>query len=283
MKPILVLLVLLLPAAALAAAGEVGPCPFAAYWCDSWRGWHFYEAPEPLPEPKPAATPHRPAPAVPAPAQSKPPELEAFRALRQRLEDTRQIAIMQPTEANVRHYLELENAVYARSSRFSEVAQRIVWATPELDGTLTGRPANAAALDVWERNLSSSRATNIAELARDRVILFFFRGDCPYCHAYAPILRRFQERFGIVVIPVSIDGGTLPEYPAPRANNGIASTLNVTQVPATFLAAPRTGQIAPIGFGVLSESELIERIDTVSSPFSQALVPSTTRQIRSLP
>jgi conjugal transfer pilus assembly protein TraF len=46
-----------------------------------------------------------------------------------------------------------------------------------------------------------------------------------------------------------------------------------------FLAEPFTGKITPIGFGVLSESQLLERIATVTSPGADALVPSTTRSV----
>ena len=47
-----------------------------------------------------------------------------------------------------------------------------------------------------------------------------------------------------------------------------------TVVPLAF-----TGQITPIGFGMLSESQLLERIAIVSSPEGVAMLPSATRQI----
>ena len=80
-------------------------------------------------------------------------------------------------------------------------------------------------------------------------------------------------------MPISVDGGGLPTFPQYRRDNGISRTLQVTQVPAVFLAEPFTGKITPIGFGVLSESQLIERIATVTAPGADALVPSVTRQV----
>ena len=62
-------------------------------------------------------------------------------------------------------------------------------------------------------------------------------------------------------------------------DNGIANTLNVTQVPAVFLAQPYTGKIMPIGFGMLSESQLLERISIVSTSSSEAMVPSTNKHV----
>ena len=101
------------------------------YWSDAWRGWHFYEEPEPEPEDRPSPPP-KVAPASARPTAGKPPEIVEFERLQKSLEETRNIAIMRPTEANVRRYMELEAKVVARASTFADVAQRIAWATPEL-------------------------------------------------------------------------------------------------------------------------------------------------------
>jgi len=186
---------------------------------------------------------------------------------------------MRPTEANVRRYMELEAKVVARASYFADVAQRVAWATPELDPTVHGRPVNAKALEVFDRDQLLSRSQSIASLGMDHVLFFFFRSDCPYCHAFAPTLTAFEARHGIKVVAISVDGGPMPGFADARADNGIANTLKVTQVPAVFLAQPYTGQITPIGFGVLSESELLERITTVSTPAAQAMLPSVNRQV----
>ena len=45
-----------------------------------------------------------------------------------------------------------------------------------------------------------------------------------------------------------------------RSDNGAVRALKVQQVPALFLAQPFSGRIEPVGFGVLSEAQLGERI-----------------------
>jgi len=251
------------------------------FWGDAWRGWHFYEEPEigeevaPKPAPKPPATPKAP----PAKSASRAPELDEFERLQKTLEEVRNIAIIRPSEANVRRYMELEAKVVAQASTFADVAQRVAWSTPELDPTLQGRPVNAKAIEVFEQRQLADRSRSIAELGRDHVLIFFFRGDCPYCHAFAPTLEAFQARHGIKVEAVSVDGGTMPGFPEARRDNGIATALRVTQVPAVYLAQPFTGKITPIGFGVLSEAQLLERITTVSAPGYEAMLPSAVRQI----
>lgn len=268
----------------LAFALMLGACAASAqdaashYWSDSWRGWHFYEEPTPE-EQEPPAPPDKTVPSAPPAEPLRAPELVEFERLQKTLEEYRNIAIMRPTEANVRRYMELESRVVARASYFADVAQRVAWATPELDPTLQGRPVNAKALEVFEQNELADRSRAIAELGRDHVLFFFYRSDCPYCHAFAPTLEAFQARHGIQIVAISIDGGPMPGFPNARPDNGIATTLKVTQVPAVFLAQPFTGRINPIGFGVLSEAQLLERISTVSSPQTDAMAPSATRQI----
>jgi conjugal transfer pilus assembly protein TraF len=250
----------------------------APYWADRWRGWHFYEEPpvekvplEPLP-PSVAAPPA--APPIP-----EVPELAEFEHLKKTLEDVRNIAIMRPSEANVRRYMEMEASVVARASYFADVAQRVAWSTPALDPTLQGRPVNAKALQVFERRQLDERAASVAALGKDHVLFFFYRSDCPYCHAFAPTLASFQSRHGIQIVAVSLDGGPMPGFPGARPDNGIATALKVEQVPAVFLAQPFSRKIMPIGFGVLSESQLLERISIVSSPQGEAMLPGIVQHL----
>jgi conjugal transfer pilus assembly protein TraF len=261
---------------ALVHVGSVAQVP--RYWSDTWRGWHFYEEPEPEPIERPASLSKTP-PASATPSFTKPPEIIEFERLQKSLEQRRHIAIMRPTEANVRRYMELEAQVVARASTFADMAQRIAWATPELDPSLQGRPVNAKALEVFDQLQMARRSESVAALGRDHVLLFFFRGDCPYCHAFAPTLEAFQARHGIRVVAISVDGGSMPGFPDARRDNGIATTLQVAQVPAVYLAQPFTGRITPIGFGVLSEAQLVERIAIVAAAPDGPAVSSALRQV----
>lgn len=240
----------------------------SAFWADRARGWHFYEDP-PLQHEE--AIEPRVGPAPAPPVDPRPSELIALERLKRQVEDLRGIAVMAPTEANVRRYMSLENQVVRQASRFADVAQRVGWATPQLDMTLEGRPVNARAIEVYEREQQDLRAERLAALANTHVLLFFFRSDYPYCHAYAPVLERFAASHGLQIVPISVDGNGLPTFPTFRRDNGISRTLQVAQVPATFLAEPMNGRITPIGFGVLSASELMTRIATVTAPGAEVL------------
>lgn len=226
------------------AAGSDG-----AYWRRASEGWFWYrDPPEATRSPKTVPPPNRPA------------ELVEFEAMQKRLDDLKRVAVMNPTDANLLSYMRYQRFVMDKSQFFAERWQRLVWSVPDLDYGLTGRPTNAMAIGVFDDQQRDKHAQAVRNLASTHGVLFIFRSDCPYCHRLAPILKRFEQDFGMTVFPVSLDGRGLPEYPNPQSDNGIATRLNASMVPALYLSAPSKRQIRPIGFGVMAMNELIERI-----------------------
>lgn len=218
------------------------------YWRRNGEGWFWYrDAPETARSPK-AGPPSRPA------------ELVEFEAMQKRLDDLKRVAVMNPTDANLLSYMRYQRFVMDKSEFFAERWQRLVWSVPDLDYGLTGRPTNSMAVGVFDDQQRDRQAQAVRNLASTHGVLFIFRSDCPYCHRLAPILKRFEQEYGITVFPVSLDGRGLPEYPNPQPDNGIATRLNASMVPALYLSAPSKRQIRPIGFGVMAMNELVERI-----------------------
>jgi len=239
------------------ATKEIAADPLdAAYWLRNREGWFWYRDP-------PAASP-RPAPPAPKP----PRELVEFEAMQKRLEDLKRVAVMNPTDANLTAYMRYQRMVMNKSEHFAERWQRLVWTVPELDYGLNGRPTNAMAINVFDEQQRERQAQTIKSLAATHGLIFVFRGDCPHCHRFAPILKRFEQEFGFTVLAISMDGRAIPEYPNARPDNGMAARLNATAVPALYLTAPATRQIVPVGFGVMSMTDLVERIAALAQDAS---------------
>ena len=105
----------------------------------------------------------------------------------------------------------------------------------------------------------------IESLAKTHGLFFYFRSDCPYCHAMASHVKYIQKRFGIKVVPISLDGEGLPGYEYPIPDNGSAQYLGVSTVPALFLGEPGSGQMTALGYGIMSMQEIEERIYITTS------------------
>ena len=233
-----------------ATSAEMEAETSATYWLRNREGWFWYR------DPPPAATPPRHSPLP----QNRPLELTAFEAMQKKLEDLKRVAVMNPTDENLLSYMRYQRLVMDKSEVFSERWQRLVWTMPELDYSLSGRPTNAMAIGAFDEQQQARQAQVVRSLASTHGLVFIFRSDCPYCHRLAPILKRFEQEFGMTVFPVSLDGRGLPEYPNPQLDNGIATRLNASVVPALYLTAPSKRQIRPVGFGVMAMTELLERI-----------------------
>ncbi len=218
------------------------------YWRQHREGWFWYRDPVPPKTPPPAT------------AKKKPKDLRDFDALQQRLEDLKRVAVMNPSDTNLLAYMRLQRLVMDKSQVFADRWQRLVWSAPDLDYGMTGRPTNAMAINVFDDQQRDRDAQTVRTLAATHGLIFVFRSDCPFCHRFAPILKRFELDYGMTVLAVSLDGGTLPDYPDARRDNGIAAQLNTTTVPAIYLTAPARREIRPVGFGLMSMSDLLERV-----------------------
>ncbi len=233
------------------------------FWIRQREGWFWYRDP-PLPaaRPKPAEPP-RSTPDAQRPTPNKQ-LLVDFDAMQKRLEELKKIAVMAPTEGNLKAYMSFQKLVMDKSSVFADAWQRVVWTDPAFDHATQGRPVNNFGLQAYDAKRHDDERATLAELAQTHGLFFFFRSDCPYCDKFAPVLSRFAADTGMQVFPVSLDGGGLPEYPAPAADNGIATRLQVASVPALYLATPSLNQIQPIGFGVMSDGEIAHRIHVLT-------------------
>jgi len=217
-------------------------------------GWHFYCDRDG----------ERDDEAQPAPAAPPPPSGSAtarIAAMRERLEEMRAAAILDPSPEKVAAYLELQRAALQRAAVFSDAFRRTVWATPELDYTLT-RPVGALAKRLWSDRRRAEIADALATLADRYGLIYLGHPDCGGCRVFGPLLRAFSLRHGLDVLAVSMTGGPLDGWPGAVPDDGRAAKLGLSgsPLPAVALFDTKTRRVLPVGFGVLAEDQLAERI-----------------------
>lgn len=184
----------------------------------------------------------------------------ALEALQQSVKLSRALALMNPTTEHLKDYIAKQEQVMNTSAKFTDVWRRAIWQNPELDYSLKHRPNNNAAIQVYDAQRNQKTREVMANIAATQGLVFFIRGDCSYCHAFAPILKQFQETYGLRVMAVTLDGGTIPGFENSTVpDNGISARLGVTQTPTLFLADTRTKRYLPIGSGMMSITELESR------------------------
>ena len=238
---------------ASAAGGEWRP------WCGNTDGpaslgWHFYcDRDDAREEERPD---ERAAP--PSATGSARARIADMRA---RLEEARAEAILDPAPEKVAAYLELQRAALQRAATFSDAFRRTVWATPALDYTLR-RPVGALAKRLWSDERRDQIANTLATLGERYGLIYLGHPDCGGCRVFGPLLRAFSLRHGIDVLAVSMTGGPLDGWPRAVPDNGRAARLGLSgsPLPAVVLFDTKTKRALPVGFGVLAEDQLAERI-----------------------
>ncbi len=232
-------------------------------WCGqgpgsgSSLGWHFYcdrEEERQEAEPPPA----QPVPRSPEQTTSA---MERILTLRKALEEARAEAILDPTPAKVTAYLRLQQETLQRAAVFSDAFRRTVWASPELDYTLK-RPVGALAKQVWSDGRRQARDAALARLGDRYGLIYLGHAGCAGCKVFGPLLRAFASRHGLDVLAVSLSGEALEGWPEAVADNGRAARLGLgnAPVPALVLFDTATKRVLPVGFGVMAEDEMAERI-----------------------
>jgi conjugal transfer pilus assembly protein TraF len=227
-------------------------------WANPERDYKWYP-PEAKPEPakpaagKPKEESKKPLIALPMSAFKTTKEVQAH------LNELKDVAVMQPTEQNVKEYYTFQLAVLNQGSTFADVARRVIWTNPDIDYSQK-RPYNNAAATTYASNQLTKERGSAADLAQTHGLFFFFRSDCPYCHQMSPIVQLLAKQTGMAIIPVSLDGKGIDGFPSPMRDAGIGENFQVKAVPAIYLVERKTRAVQPIAFGMTALTSLTERI-----------------------
>lgn len=267
--PCLVLLGLLASSATwaerVASNAVQDPANRSTYWQSMRDGWFWYQDPLPLDD-EPVSSPP---PQGPKALTDQERDLAAHKDFQLRLENALNAAVSNPSEDNLVRFLELWAQARRKAALFTDNAQTLAARMPWVDETAQGtRPPNPAALRVFDQLQLEQKEDLMHQLAQTHGLYFFFRGDCAYCHAHAPMLKQFEQKFGFTVFAISLDGKGMPLYPQPARDNGMSQQVMQAlripeqhfQVPFTVLANPRTHEVLPIGFGPMTATEMVDRI-----------------------
>jgi conjugal transfer pilus assembly protein TraF len=252
------ILILALTMIASLATAQDGILNYPSVWqCDANKpNWYCDQT-----EPEEKAV--RPE-AITAPASKPMPlsadQIKTAEQLRIELKRREDIAVMSPTDSNIKNYLALWQMTQDKGAVFADSWRRVVWQNPELDYSLK-RPTNNTAIKTYDDQRGKNEDDHLRALAKEHGLIFFYRSDCPYCHAMAPTIKMLGEKYGIDVLAVSVDDAPLlPEFPAFSDGRARAQAWGVERVPALFIGSKATGDHAAIGFGQMAFTDIVDRI-----------------------
>jgi len=243
--------------------------PFRLDMCESrtTSGWSFYcRPPEPEIE-EPVEEVVAPAPA-PTPEEVEPmtatEQMMEFRAL---IDETKHRAVLNPTRENVLAYMEINKLIGDKAGAFTDQWQRILFETPHLNANVDS-PLAEAGIGVYQDQMLAAREATFQRVANEAGILFMFESDqnCGICRVQGEILTQLEDRYGVNILAVSMDGGGNASFPNAFVDNGRLQELGLEDYPAPTLALadPETGGVAVIGSGLITADEILERVFVIT-------------------
>ena len=231
-------------------ASAAGPEQRGDFYCGQRRlgQWFYCERPK-----APPKTPQ-------ASQQAQASATDRMKAITRQLDELKNRAILEPTEANVIAYVRYQREQLDRASTFSDTWQRALWQNPDIDYTLQ-RPVSTLGKRAWSDNRSASRDQMLDRLGQRYGMFYFFAQSCAACEVFSPILRSVADSHRMTVMAVSTDGGPSRSFPNYVVDSGQRQRMGVPlATPALVLFDTVTRKTVPIGFGVMSADEIMERI-----------------------
>lgn len=191
-------------------------------------------------------------------------KVKAFDIMAKDLEDTRKIAIMEPTSENLKEYISKQLEAQNRAAMFTDVWKRVQWSNPELDYS-TRFGTSSIARQETDALKQQAKESNLKELAsKGWGAFFFYRSDCSFCHRMTPSINMLEKK-GLPVLPISVDGKFIPELTAKsEIDKGQSALFKVQQVPTVVLVNTKTKEVIPVASGAATYSDIEHRIYTIT-------------------
>lgn len=229
---------------------QASPAPDDFYCGERRLGEWFY-----CTDPK-SESPEPTAPLIPSQSAA-----ERIAAISKQLDELKARAILEPTDENVVAYVRFQREQLDRASTFADTWQRALWQNPDIDYTLQ-RPVSTVAKRAWLDNRAADRDAVLTNLGQRYGLFYFFAQSCGACEIFAPILRSVTDSHRMTVMAVSMDGGPSKDFPNYVVDSGQRRRMGLTgnETPALVLFDTVTKRTIPVGYGILTTDEIMERI-----------------------
>jgi conjugal transfer pilus assembly protein TraF len=179
--------------------------------------------------------------------------------IRKELEEKLNFAILEPTEANVFAYMQMQQKWVNRSGQFSQTWLKNLLTHPELDARLM-TPMTQYGVQVQKQLLREQQEEKILSLTKSYGLFFFYEGNNKISQAFSYVVKEFSDKYSWQVFAISCDGMFIPGFEN-QVDHGVVQRLGVENFPSLYLVEPKQQVVIPIAFGLSSIDQIEENIE----------------------
>lgn len=178
--------------------------------------------------------------------------VEQLEVYKQRFEEAKAKAILNPTLENIAHAQQLHNAIIEQATEFQKM-----WNLAEmLDVSQVQIPVSPSGARLDRQLKQESLDQDLRALAQSFGLIFAFKPDCPYCHKFAPLVTEFAHRYGFDLQGLSKEEGCFNDMTCSK-NPAAMEALNPNgEYPILYLANPKTKDVIPVARGFINSDQL---------------------------
>ncbi len=178
--------------------------------------------------------------------------------LKQEFSKAQRRALDNPTLINVIIAQRLHKQILEKSHKFATMWQLATI----LDYKLVNmdEPVNSLHKKLYEVRQEEENSQKLRLLAKDWGLILQAKQGCEYCHAFAPIVLEFANKYGFQLIFVGGNEEKFQDVTTVK-DTGLLKKLNPENiVPVLYLIASDGMQIYPVARGIISEDKIAENI-----------------------
>lgn len=242
-----------------------------SFYKQSQKGWFWHE-PAPEEEPEPEEDPVVPAtPAEQVSAEDKMVVIDT-KWLRENLPILRDRAIDNPTEENLGAFYSAQRVMVDISSKFATSTQDFFQRQANWLSEDHRRPTDAFMLSRFKEDLIHAQKPVMEKVSQKAGIWFFFASTCPYCLKQLPLIKLMSDEYGLNVLYVSLDGGSIPGIPDDKVvidyGGKAAAEFGVSVTPTTYLVSNDASKFELLSNGVSSLPKLQNALVRIAHKFN---------------
>lgn len=179
--------------------------------------------------------------------------------VQENIERLREVAIDNPTDANVAAYLYAQRVMMDKAEGFATAVQRVAKTDPVLDENNRFPVASAMRMAALTR-VEKKKEEALKSLSALGGIFYFFDSKCHFCITQKPVVEHVAKNYGFTVKYVSVDGGQIEGITNALRDNGQARALELKVFPSLVYAIPSQNKWVVLSQGLLSGDAIDARL-----------------------
>jgi conjugal transfer pilus assembly protein TraF len=179
-------------------------------------------------------------------------------SLQDRHEKAHRQALDSPTAENILTELRLEKEMMSKSQTYGE--RRVAIAMLDSQFTNMKEHSNILHKKVQEEVNDKEMSKKLLKLSQRWGLILQVAEDCPHCHAFAPIVLEFAQKYNFELLAANKNGHDFGNIEGVMDNGEMLAFNPTRETPMLYLVKSDGKVVLPISRGINSEDQIIINI-----------------------